>query len=451
MKDDCSEQSRAGSARWGEARSALPREGGRQRPPLIAELRWRGLLTEVTPGLEDLLASGAKLTLYCGFDPTASSLHVGSLRPILALAWFQRHGHRPIALVGGGTGRIGDPSGKTVERQLLSYETIARNSEALRGQIARFLDLGEGPAGALMLDNADWLANWPLTDFLRDVGKHFRVGAMLQKESVRLRLGSTDGEGEGMSFTEFSYMLLQAADFLHLYRKHGCTLQIGGSDQFGNMTAGIDLIRRLEAKPAHALTFPLITTAAGVKFGKTEAGAVWLDAAQTPPYDFYQFWVRTDDRDVKSLLRSMTFLEHEEIEDLEARHDRDPGKREAHQRLAYEMTRLVHGHEAADQAREAAQKLFGPRTAESAVEGAPTTVVPRAELEAGLPLVDLLVRCGLSKSKGEARRLLAGGGVNLNEERVTDLARTVGAADLRHDGTVLLRTGKRNFHVVRAT
>jgi tyrosyl-tRNA synthetase len=418
---------------------------------LIAELRWRGLLNELTPGLEELLATGAKVTLYCGFDPTASSLHVGSLRPILGLAWFQRHGHKPIALVGGGTGRIGDPSGKTVERQLLSYEAIARNAAGLRSQLARFLDFGEGPAGAIMLDNADWLASWPLTDFLRDIGKHFRVGAMLQKESVRMRLGTIgEGEGEGMSFTEFSYMLLQAADFLHLYRKHGCSLQIGGSDQFGNITAGIDLIRRLEAKPAHALTFPLVTTAAGIKFGKTEAGAVWLDAAQTPPYEFFQFWVRTDDRDVKGLLRSMTFLEHEEIEELEARHDRDPGKREAHARLAYEMTRLVHGQEAADQARDAAARLFGPRTADSAVEGAPTTEVPRAEIEAGLPLVDLMVRCGLSKSKGEARRLLAGGGVNVNEERVTDAQRAIAAADLRADGTVLLRTGKRNFHVVRA-
>jgi tyrosyl-tRNA synthetase len=428
---------------------------------LIAELRWRGLLAEATPGLEDGLASGSRLTLYCGFDPTAPSLHAGSLRPILGLAWFQRYGHRPIALVGGGTGRIGDPSGKTVERQLLSYDDIARNSAGIRGQLARFLDFGEGPTGAVMLDNAEWLANWPLTDFLRDIGKHFRVGAMLGKESVRMRLGSVgadpahgakaapDTDSEGMSFTEFSYMLLQAADYLHLYRSHGCTLQIGGSDQWGNITAGIDLIRRLDGKPAHALTLPLVTTATGVKFGKTEAGAVWLDAAQTPPYDFYQFWVRTDDRDVKGYLRSMTFLEHEEIEDLEARHDRAPEKREAHARLAYEMTRLVHGEAAAEQARSAAQLLFGPRTADAAVEGAPTTVVPRPVIEAGLPLVDLVARCGLTKSKGEARRLLAGGGVYLNEERVTDLQRTVGAADLRADGTLLLRAGKRTYHLVR--
>jgi tyrosyl-tRNA synthetase len=419
---------------------------------LIAELRWRGLIEQTTPGLQEELAAGVRLTAYCGFDPTAPSLHVGSLRPILGLAWLQRYGHRPIAVMGGGTGRIGDPSGKTVERQLLSYEDIARNVAGIRQQVARFLDFAEGPTGALLVDNAEWLAPWPLTDFLRDIGKHFRVGAMLGKESVRLRLGTVgEGEGEGMSFTEFSYMLLQAADYLHLFRSHGCTLQIGGSDQWGNITAGIDLIRRLEGKPAHALTFPLVTTASGVKFGKTEAGAVWLDPTLTPPYDFYQFWVRSDDRDVVKLLKSMTFLEHEEIDELAARHERAPEKREAHARLAYEMTRLVHGEAAADQAREAAAKLFGPRTAEAAVDGAPTSEVPRAELEGGVPLADLLARCGLTKSKGEARRLIAGGGVSLNEERVADPARVVGAADLRPDGTLLLRTGKRNYHVVRAS
>jgi tyrosyl-tRNA synthetase len=413
---------------------------------VYAELKWRGLIEQVTPELDRQLASGEKITLYCGFDPTARSLHVGSLRPIIGLAWFQRYGHKPIALVGGGTGRIGDPSGKTTERQLLSLEDIARNVAGLRGQLGRFLDFAPGPAGAVMADNAEWLAPWPLTDFLRDIGKHFRLGQMLSKESVRLRMG--ENEGEGMSFTEFSYQLLQAADYLHLFRRYGCTLQIGGSDQWGNITAGIELIRRLEGKPAHALTSPLVTTAAGVKFGKTEAGAVWLDPELTPPYDFYQFWIRTDDRDVVMLLKSMTFLEHEEIEDLARQHQAAPEKRAAHGRLAYEMTRLVHGEEAAAKARDAAQRLF---SGAGDTSGAPSTELPRAELAAGLPLVDTLVRCGLAKSNGEARRLIAAGGVYVNEERASDGARVLGEADLRPDGTLLLRTGKKTFHVLRAS
>ncbi|HEY3356357.1 MAG TPA: tyrosine--tRNA ligase [Polyangia bacterium] len=411
---------------------------------VFAELKWRGLIEQHTPDLDAKLAA-EKITLYCGFDPTARSLHVGSLRPMIGLAWFQRFGHRPVALVGGGTGRIGDPSGKTIERQLLSLEDIARNVAGIRGQLARFLDFTPGPSGALLADNAEWLAPWPLTDFLRDIGKHFRVGQMLAKESVRMRMGGD--ENEGMSFTEFSYMLLQAADYLHLFRAHGCALQIGGSDQWGNITAGIELIRRLESKPAHALTFPLVTTAAGVKFGKTEAGAVWLDAELTPPYDFYQFWVRTDDRDVVALLKSMTFLPHEEIEDLARQHYAAPENRAAHARLAYEMTRLVHGAEAADAARDAAQRLF---SGGGDTTGAPSSDVPRAELEAGLPLVDLLVRCGLAKSKGEARRLIGGGGVYVNDARATDSARVLLAGDLRPDGTLLLRTGKKTYHVVRA-
>jgi tyrosyl-tRNA synthetase len=244
-------------------------------------------------------------------------------------------------------------------------------------------------------------------------------------------------------------MLLQAYDFVHLWEQHGCELQAGGSDQWGNITAGIDLIRRLEGKPTHALTFPLVTTASGVKFGKTEAGAVWLDAAQTPPYDFYQFWVRTDDRDVVAFLKSMTFLEHEEIDELAARHAQAPEKREAHARLAYEVTKLVHGEAAAEEARRAAQQLFGPRTADTAVDGAPTIGVPAAWIETGLPLVDLLVKGTLCKSNGEARRLIAGGGVYLNEERVTNMQRVLGVADLRADRTLLLRTGKRNYLLVR--
>jgi len=421
---------------------------------LLDELRYRGLLEQFTPGLDEILASSQKLTLYCGFDPTASSLHVGSLRPILGLAWFQRYGHKPIILLGGGTGRIGDPSGKTQERKLLSYEEIAHNVQCIRAQLARFLSFDEGPSGALMLDNAAWLASWPLLDFLRDIGKHFRIGAMLAKESVRLRMGNTaggeQGESEGMSFTEFSYMLLQAADFLHLFRHYGCTLQIGGADQWGNMTAGIDLIRRLEGKPAHALTFPLVTTASGVKFGKTEAGAVWLDASLTSPYDFYQFWVRTDDQDVIPYLKSMTFLEHAEIEALAEKHATAPHKREAHTRLAFEVTKLVHGEAAATQAQEAAAQLYGSRGATGALEGVPTLTVTLDDVVKGLPVVEALVRGGLCSSKGEARRLIAGGGVYLNDTRVTDPLRQLSPDDLRADRSAVLRTGKKNYLVVRA-
>jgi tyrosyl-tRNA synthetase len=421
---------------------------------VFAELKWRGLVEQHTPEMEQVLGR-EHVTLYCGFDPTARSLHVGSLRPIIGLAWFQRYGHRPIALVGGGTGRIGDPSGKTVERRLLSLEDIARNVHGIRQQLERFLDFASGPSSALLLDNAQWLAPWCLTDFLRDIGKHFRIGQMLAKESVRMRM--SENEGEGMSFTEFSYMLLQAADYLHLCREYGCTLQIGGSDQWGNITAGIELVRRLEGKSAHALTFPLVTTAAGVKFGKSESGAVWLDPELTAPYDFYQFWIRTDDRDVVMFLKSMTFLEHAEIEELARCHAETPGKRTAHARLAYEMTRMVHGQGEADRAHEAAQRLFARGGAapedgtapllDLPLTDAPSTQVPRTAIQAGIPLVDLLVDCHLAKSKGEARRLIVQGGAYVNEERVTEANRLVSSSEVRAD-RVLLRAGKRNYHVV---
>src|SRR6476469_1568859 len=301
-----------------------------QTPGLLDELTWRELVYQTTPELESFL--GEKRTAYCGFDPTATSLHVGNLVPVMGLAHLQRAGHRPVVLIGGGTGMIGDPSGKTAERQLNTPETVEANSRAIQRQLERFLEFGE-PRGAIMRDNAEWLLEMTAVEFMRDVGKHFTVSYMMQKESVRARM-----EEGGISYTEFSYMLLQAKDFLELYRRVGCTLQIGGSDQWGNITAGIELIRRVEGVEAHATTLPLVTTAAGTKFGKTEAGAVWLDPKLTSPYRFYQFWVNVDDRDVSRFLRFFTLLPREEIEELERELEAQPERRAAQQALARDVT-----------------------------------------------------------------------------------------------------------------
>src|SRR5687767_12449032 len=318
---------------------------------LYDELAWRGLVYDATDGVRDALAR-ERVTGYIGFDPTASSLHVGSLLVIMGLARLQRAGHRPIALVGGGTGLIGDPK-PTTERALLSPEETASNVAGIRSQLARFLDFDETPNRALLIDNADWLTKLGAIEFMRDVGKHFSVNAMLTKDSVKKRI-----EGEGISYTEFSYSLLQAYDYLELFRRHGCTLQMGGSDQWGNITAGLDLIRRVEQGKAHALVMPLITTSSGVKFGKTEAGAVWLDPERTSPYEFYQFWLNTDDRDAGRYLRYFTFLTRDRVEELEAIGGREPEKRHAQRELAREVTRLVHGDAAVLEAEAAAEKLF---------------------------------------------------------------------------------------------
>jgi tyrosyl-tRNA synthetase len=411
---------------------------------LLEELSWRGMVYQHTDGLPDALATG-QLSAYAGFDPTAPSLHVGSLVPVMGLAHLQRAGHRPVALVGGGTGLIGDPSGKTAERQLISAEEIEQNSRALEKQLEQFLDFS-GPKAALMRDNATWLRPLKAVEFMRDVGKHFTVNYMLAKDSVQSRI-----EG-GISFTEFSYMLLQAYDFLELNRREGVTLQIGGSDQWGNITAGLELIRRVEGKTAHALTMPLVTTASGSKFGKTEAGAVWLDPARTSPYKFYQYWINIDDRDTGKYLRLFTLLSRQEIEALDKLVASAPEKREAQQALARDVTTRVHGKEAARVAEEVSGVLFGkvdPTSLTEPVLRAMSEEVPFAEAAQVSGLLDALVTLKLAASKSAARRLVEQGGVTLNGQRAgadTDLASTKPLAGGYH----LLRKGAREYGLIRS-
>ena len=410
---------------------------------LIDELTWRGLLHQHTDGLADAL-KGNSVSAYAGFDPTAVSLHVGNLVPVMGLAHLQRAGHRPIILVGGGTGLIGDPSGKKTERQLTSAEEVAKNARAIGEQLRMFLDF-KGPRAALMRDNASWLTKLGAVDFMRDVGKHFTVNYMLAKESVQSRI-----EG-GISFTEFSYMLLQAYDFLELYRREGVTLQIGGSDQWGNITAGLELIRRVEGAAAHALTMPLVTTASGTKFGKTESGTVWLDPSMTSPYKFYQFWINIDDRDVGRYLRYFTLLPRARIEELDASVASAPEKREAQQTLARDVTSRVHGDEAASVAEEVSRVLFGkaePASLSEPVLRALGGEVPFAQVPAAPALTDALVTLKLVASKSAGRRLLEQGGVYVNGERATastDLASTPPLAG----GYYLLRKGARDYGLIR--
>jgi tyrosyl-tRNA synthetase len=413
---------------------------------LVPELRWRGLVHQLTdPALEALLGGGSE-AIYVGFDPTADSLHVGSLIPILALMRAQRAGHRPIAVVGGATGMIGDPSGKSAERNLLDEAQLQRNVDGIRRQLERFLDFSPA-GGAILVNNYDWTREVSYLQFLREIGKHFSINMMLGKDSVASRIEKE----QGISYTEFSYMLLQAYDFLHLRRAHGCRVQLGGSDQWGNITAGIELIRRMDAVQAYGLTMPFVTTSSGQKFGKTEKGAVWLDPGRSSPYELYQFFLNTDDRDVGRFLRFYTFLDEPSITALDETVTKAPERREAQRVLAREATTLIHGAEEAQRAEEAARALF-ERKADGALAvppDAPSTAVPAAELDgAGLGIADLLARTALCASKGAARRDIEGGGIYLNDERVADPARLVTRADLR-DGIVLLRKGKRTYHVVR--
>ena len=409
---------------------------------LLDELSWRGMVYQHTDGLADALATDS-VSAYAGFDPTASSLHVGHLVPVMGLAHLQRAGHRPIALVGGGTGMIGDPSGKTAERQLVSVEEIEKNSRAIEKQLERFLDF-TGPKAARMRDNAAWLRPLKAVEFMRDVGKHFTVNYMLAKDSVQSRI-----EG-GISFTEFSYMLLQAYDFLELHRREGVTLQIGGSDQWGNITAGLELIRRVEGKTAHALTMPLVTTAGGSKFGKTEAGAVWLDGARTSPYKFYQYWINVDDRDAGKYLRLFTLMPRVDIEALDKLLTSAPEKREAQQALARDMTARVHGEEAARVAEEVSRVLFGkadPSSLTEPVLRALSEEVPFAESRETPGLLDALVTLNLATSKSAARRLVEQGGVYVNGQRAngeTDLA----AAKPLAGGYHLIRKGARDYGLI---
>jgi len=410
---------------------------------LLDELSWRGMVYQHTDGLADALATG-EITAYVGFDPTASSLHIGNLIPVMGLVHLQRSGHHPIALVGGGTGMIGDPSGRATERQLMSLEEIAANARAIEKQLSSFLDFS-GPRAARMRDNATWLTQLKAVEFLRDIGKHFTVNYMLAKESVQSRI-----EG-GISFTEFSYMLMQAYDYLELYRREGVTLQMGGSDQWGNITAGMELIRRIEGKTAHALTLPLVTTASGTKFGKTEAGAVWLDPARTSPYKFYQYWINVDDRDAGKFLRMFTLLSREQIESLERLIESAPEKREAQQALARDVTARVHGSDAARVAEEVSKVLFGkadPTTLSEPVLQALGREVPYSEIQGAPALFDALVSLNLAASKSAARRLVEQGGVYLNGQRVT-ADTNLGSANPLAGGYHLLRKGARDYGLIR--
>ncbi len=420
---------------------------------VFEEFQWRGMVYDASEGLREALAGG-KLTGYIGFDPTAASLHVGSLLPIMGLVRLQQYGHTPIALVGGGTGMIGDPSGKTVERQLLSKEQIEYNLEGIKAQLGLFLDFEAKTNRAMLLNNADWLVPASMVDFLRDVGKHFTVNYMLAKESVKRRYE----EGEGISFTEFSYMLLQAYDFVVLYDRYGCTLQMGGSDQWGNILAGIELMRKMRGTRGYGMVYPLVTTTSGIKFGKTEAGSVWLDPKLTSPYRFYQFWINTEDRDVVKYLKFFTMLDQEEIAELETSVSVAPEKREAQRRLAQEVTRMVHGESNLRKAIQASQVLFGGEIADLSATDVldifaevPSSDMPRASFEGdGIPLVDLVLACGFAPSRGRARRLIEDGGIYVNNRRVADVQAIIGLSILIEGQYLVLRKGAREYHLIRA-
>jgi tyrosyl-tRNA synthetase len=420
---------------------------------LFEDLSARGLVSATTHDTLAARLAEKPITLYCGFDPTADSLHVGSLVPLLALRRFQLAGHHCIALAGGATGSIGDPSGKSQERQLLTQEQIRANVEAVRPQLAKLLDFETKVNPARLADNADWFAPISFIDFLRDVGKHFTVNQMVAKESVRARMEDRD---VGISYTEFSYMLLQAYDFYHMAAEMDCELQIGGSDQWGNITAGIELIRKKLGKPSFGLTMPLITKSDGTKFGKTESGTIWLDAKRTSPYKFFQFWINTDDRDVVRYLRLFTLLPLEEIASLERAHTEKPEARAAHQALAAEITTLIHGAEAVATARHASAILFGgtlegisEATLEAVKEEVPGTAVSAEQLSGeGYGLLDAMVAAGLTQSKGAARKDLEGGGVQLNGQKVTDVQQRITAEGLLFGKYAVIRKGKRNYAVV---
>ena len=413
-------------------------------PTLIEEIEPRGLIHEATPGLAERLRQGP-ITGYVGFDPTADSLHVGNLIPVMGLAWLQRCGGTPIVVIGAGTGMVGDPSGKRAERPVLPVEQIDHNAACQRAQLERFLRF-DGPNAARVRNNADWLRPLGLMEFLRDAGKHFTLNYMLQKESVKSRMET------GISFTEFTYMLVQAYDFWHLWRTERCELQMGGSDQWGNITAGAELIARKEGGSAHGLVFPLLTTASGAKFGKSEEGAVWLDPRKTSPYKLFQYWLNTDDRDVERWLDFFTFFPLEEVVAIMAEHARDPGKRTAQRRLAEEMTARIHGAQTARGVVAASRLLFGgtdlrtagPEVFEVLAQEIPVAHLSRAEVE-GLPLLDGLVRAGLATSKGDARRGIQGGGFSVNGEPVRAPERRLGAADLLAGRWVMLQKGRKSY------
>jgi tyrosyl-tRNA synthetase len=423
---------------------------------LLDDLRWRGLVHQTTDddGLARWLDARPR-TVYCGFDPTADSLHVGSLLPVLLLSRFQAAGHRPIAVVGGATGMIGDPSGKSQERNLLARDELERNVAGIREQMRRFLDFDAAQNSALLVNNLDWTGQFTYLEFLRDVGKNFPVNAMLAKDSVKSRLGRED---TGLSYTEFSYMLLQAYDFVHLYDSFGCEMQIGGSDQWGNITAGIDLARRMRGVQLFGLTCPLLTKSDGAKMGKTEQGTVWLSAQRTSPYQFYQYWINVEDADVGNCLRMLTTLPRDEIESLDAAREQDAARRDSQRRLAEEVTRLVHGEEGLATARRATNIFFGEEISDLSdaqlaeiFADVPSQRLPRRVLqdEGGLPIVDALVAAGLGKSKGEARRTVEQGGAYVNNRRIEMIDARLTPADLASESVMVLRSGKKKYALLR--
>lgn len=430
------------------------------KPDFIEELTWRGMIHTMMPGTDQQLKK-EMTTAYLGIDPTADSLHIGHLCGVMMLRHFQRCGHKPLALVGGATGMIGDPSGKSAERNLLDEATLRHNQEAIKAQLAKFLDFdSDAPNRAELVNNYDWTKDVTFLDFAREIGKHITVNYMMAKDSVQKRL---NGEArDGLSFTEFTYQLLQGFDFLHLYADKGCKLQLGGSDQWGNITTGAELIRRKLGGEVFALTCPLITKADGGKFGKTESGNVWLDARYTSPYKFYQFWLNVSDADAEKYLKIFTFLTKEEIESLAREHEQNPGARPLQKRLAQEVTTMVHGSEAYDTAVEASQILFSNQAREALTrldektlldlfEGVPTFSIDRTELEAGIPLLDLLaVKTAVFPSKGEARKMTQQGGVSINKEKVNDPNAIIDASLLLNDKYILAQRGKKNYYLLIA-
>jgi tyrosyl-tRNA synthetase len=416
------------------------------------ELKWRGLVYDHIEGIDDLLGK-EKITIYNGFDATGDSLHVGHLVPLLALARLQKFGHHPIALAGGGTSMIGDPSGKSAERNLLSQEMVESNLVSIKKQLAHFLDFNVKSNPARVMNNADWLGKLNLLEFLRDTGKHFTINYMMAKDSVKSRIERE----EGISYTEFSYMLLQSYDFLHLFENENCILQTGGSDQWGNITAGAELVRRIKGKPAYGMVYPLITKSDGSKFGKTESGSVWLNPDRTSPYKFFQFWLNTDDKDVINYLKYFTFLGKEEIDSLAIELQEHPESRAAQKKLAQEVTVTVHGEDALARADQATQVLFG-----GSLEGLSETdieevfaEVPSSELTKdqlsgeGKNILDLLSESNIAKSKGEARRSIKEGGINLNNNRISDENYCVGLNDLLLGKFLVFRKGKKNYHLIK--
>ncbi len=426
-----------------------------ERTDVIAEMKWRGLLNQMTDEKIPEYLLEKKRTVYGGFDPTADSLHVGHLVAIMNLRRFQQAGHRPVALIGGATGMIGDPSGKSEERVLLTVEAVRHNAAALKKQMARFLDFDNQENGAILVNNLDWMENFSYLRFLRVVGKHFQVNVMLARDSVKSRLERTD---TGMSYTEFSYMLLQSFDFVHLHREYSCELQIGGSDQWGNITAGIDLARRMDNVQLYGLTSKLLLKSDGKKMGKSEKGAVWLDPNRTSPYQFYQYWINLDDKDISNVLHFFSDLKEKEMTDLLAEHEKDPGRRLAQKQMAQELTQLVHGPEGLQSAENATKIFFGAEIdhlhdneLNSIFLDVPSKELREAQLseEPGLGIMDALVAAGLASTKSEARRTVQQGGAYINNRQITDFNHRLTKADLASETIIVLRSGKKRYALLR--